>query len=169
VHEVAEPDGEFQPDFHLGLGPRGERGRDTAARLWFVTAANWQLHVGPLRDQRKRDNHRPVEKAATSAAAPRTAHPNISRLAEGTFMPRLATLQRIAAILDEEFLVCFQCTAGAQVEREFASLGSAARQNGLVIDQLAAEGCTRVAGWPREVEGRSGRPCGGRGGNRVAG
>src|SRR5579864_1624750 len=57
------------------------------------------------------------------AAAAGTAHTNISRLEKGTFMPRLATLQRIAAVLDEELLVCFQHTADGEIERQFASLG----------------------------------------------
>ena len=60
------------------------------------------------------------------AAATGTAHTNISRLEKGTFMPRLATLHRIAAVLDEELLVCFQHTAVGEVERECVSLGSAA-------------------------------------------
>ncbi len=56
------------------------------------------------------------------AAAVGTSHTNISRLERGTFTPRLATLQRIAAVLDEELVLCFQRTVNGEVEREFAAI-----------------------------------------------
>jgi hypothetical protein len=34
----------------------------------------------------------------------------------------LPTLQRIAAVLDEELFVCFQRTVDGEVEREFAAV-----------------------------------------------
>jgi hypothetical protein len=40
----------------------------------------------------------------------------------GTHIPQLPTLQRIAAALDEELLVCFQRTVRGGVEREFAAV-----------------------------------------------
>jgi transcriptional regulator with XRE-family HTH domain len=56
------------------------------------------------------------------AAAAGTSHTAISRLESGTHTPNLATLQRIAAVLDEELLVCFQRTVAGEVEREFAAV-----------------------------------------------
>ncbi len=56
------------------------------------------------------------------AAAVGTSHTNISRLERGAFTPRLATLQRIAAILDEEVVLCFQRTVDGEVKREFAAI-----------------------------------------------
>src|SRR5579875_2659528 len=41
------------------------------------------------------------------ADAAGTSHTAISRLENGTHMPQLATLRRIAAVLDEELLLCF--------------------------------------------------------------
>lgn len=57
------------------------------------------------------------------AQAVQTSHTNISRMERGTFMPKLPTLQRIAAVLDEELLVCFERVVDGEVEREFASIG----------------------------------------------
>jgi transcriptional regulator with XRE-family HTH domain len=46
----------------------------------------------------------------------------VSRLEKGTHIPQLPTLQRIAAVLDEELLVCFQRTVNGEVERKFAAV-----------------------------------------------
>lgn len=51
-----------------------------------------------------------------------TSHTAISRLESGTHTPNLATLQRIAAVLDEELLVCFQRTVDGELERDFAAV-----------------------------------------------
>jgi DNA-binding XRE family transcriptional regulator len=59
------------------------------------------------------------------AIAADTSHSAISRLESGTHTPSLETLRRIAAVLDEELLVCFQRTVDGEVERDFASVGSA--------------------------------------------
>lgn len=56
------------------------------------------------------------------ARAAGTSHSAISRLEKGTHMPQLSTLRRIAAVLDEELIVCFQRTAEGEVEREFAAV-----------------------------------------------
>lgn len=56
------------------------------------------------------------------AKAAGTSHSAVSRLEKGIHMPQLSTLQRIAAVLDEELLVCFQRTVGGEVEREFAAV-----------------------------------------------
>jgi len=46
----------------------------------------------------------------------------VSRLEQGTRTPQLPTLQRIAAVLDEELLVCFRRTVDGEVGREFAAV-----------------------------------------------
>lgn len=56
------------------------------------------------------------------AKAAETSHSAISRLEKGTHIPQLPTLQRIAAVLDEELLVCFQRTVDGELEREFAAV-----------------------------------------------
>lgn len=56
------------------------------------------------------------------AAAAGTSHSAISRLESGSHTPSLATLQKIAAVLDEELLVCFQRTVEGEVERDFATV-----------------------------------------------
>jgi DNA-binding XRE family transcriptional regulator len=56
------------------------------------------------------------------AKAAGTSHSAVSRLEKGTHIPQLPTLQRIAAVLDEELLVCFQRTVDGEVEREFAAV-----------------------------------------------
>lgn len=56
------------------------------------------------------------------AAAAGTSHTAISRLESGSHTPNLATLQKIAAVLDEELFVCFQRTVDGEVERDFAAV-----------------------------------------------
>jgi DNA-binding XRE family transcriptional regulator len=56
------------------------------------------------------------------AKAADTSHSAVSRLEKGSHIPQLPTLQRIAAVLDEELLVCFQRTVDGEVEREFAAV-----------------------------------------------
>ena len=59
------------------------------------------------------------EQVATAAD---TSHTAISRLENGTHMPQLTTLRRIAAVLDEELLLCFQRIEDGQLERQFAAV-----------------------------------------------
>jgi DNA-binding XRE family transcriptional regulator len=56
------------------------------------------------------------------AKAAGTSHSAVSRLEKGTHIPQLPTLQRIAAVLDEELFVCFQRTVDGEIEREFATV-----------------------------------------------
>jgi DNA-binding XRE family transcriptional regulator len=56
------------------------------------------------------------------ARAAGTSHSAVSRLEKGTHIPQLPTLQRIAAVIDEELLVCFQRTVDGEIEREFAAV-----------------------------------------------
>lgn len=59
------------------------------------------------------------------AEAAGTSHTAISRLEKGTHTPQLATLRRIAAVLDEELIICFQRVEDGEVEREYAALVAA--------------------------------------------
>jgi DNA-binding XRE family transcriptional regulator len=56
------------------------------------------------------------------ATAAGTSHTAISRLESGAHTPNLETLRTIAAVLDEELLVCFQRNVGGEIERDFAVL-----------------------------------------------
>jgi DNA-binding XRE family transcriptional regulator len=56
------------------------------------------------------------------ADAAGTSHTAISRLENGTHLPQLSTLRRIAAVLDEELLLCFQRVQDGELEREFAAV-----------------------------------------------
>ena len=56
------------------------------------------------------------------AVAADTSHTAISRLENGTHMPQLTTLRRIAAVLDEELLLCFQRIEDGELEREYAAV-----------------------------------------------
>lgn len=56
------------------------------------------------------------------AKAAGTSHSAVSRLEKGNHIPQLPTLQRIAAVLHEELLVCFQRTVDGETEREFAAV-----------------------------------------------
>lgn len=61
-----------------------------------------------------------TQEAVATAAG--TSHTAISRLESGTHTPNLATLQKIAAVLDEELLVCFQRSVDGEIERDFAAV-----------------------------------------------
>ena len=56
------------------------------------------------------------------ATAAGTSHTAISRLESGAHTPNLETLRKIAAVLDEELLVCFQRNVDGEIERDFAAV-----------------------------------------------
>jgi DNA-binding XRE family transcriptional regulator len=56
------------------------------------------------------------------ATAAGTSHSAISRLESGAHTPNLETLRKIAAVLDEELLVCFQRDVEGEIERDFAAV-----------------------------------------------
>jgi len=56
------------------------------------------------------------------ATAAGTSHTAISRVESGAHTPNLATLQKIAAVLDEELLICFQRNVDGEIERDFAAV-----------------------------------------------
>jgi len=57
------------------------------------------------------------------ATAAGTSHTAISRLESGTHTPSLETLRKIAVVLDEELLICFQRDIDGELERDFAAVG----------------------------------------------
>ena len=69
-----------------------------------------------------------TQEEVTKAAE--TSHSAVSRLEKGKHIPQLPTLQRIAAVLDEELLVCFQRTVDGEVKREFAAVAGASDGTG---------------------------------------
>ena len=56
------------------------------------------------------------------ASAAGTSHTAVSRLESGTHTPSVGTLKKIAAVLDEELLVCFQREVEGELERDFATV-----------------------------------------------
>ena len=56
------------------------------------------------------------------ATAAGTSHTAISRLESGTHTPNLETLRKIASVLDEELLLCFQRNVDGEIERDFAAV-----------------------------------------------
>ena len=56
------------------------------------------------------------------ATAAGTSHTAISRLESGAHTPNLETLRKIASVLDEELLVCFQRNVDGEIERDFAAV-----------------------------------------------
>lgn len=56
------------------------------------------------------------------ATAAGTSHTAISRLESGAHTPNLQTLRKIAVVLDEELLVCFQRNVDGETERDFAAV-----------------------------------------------
>ena len=57
------------------------------------------------------------------ATAAGTSHTAISRLESGGHTANLETLRKIASVLDEELLVCFQRNVDGEIERDFAAVG----------------------------------------------
>jgi DNA-binding XRE family transcriptional regulator len=90
--------------------------RDEYARIRELRQAN---PVAAHLRERRFELGLTQQEVATAAG---TSHTAISRLESGTHTPNLATLQKIAAVLDEELLVCFQRTVDGEVERDFASV-----------------------------------------------
>jgi len=70
------------------------------------------------------------------ATAAGTSHTAISRLESGTHTPNLETLRKIAAVLDEELLVCFQ----RNVDGEMVAQASGRRARVAHVRHGRAEG-----------------------------
>src|SRR5947209_4286268 len=92
------------------------RARDEYARIRELRKTN---PIAAHLRERRFDLGLTQEQVATAA---NTSHTAISRLENGTHMPQLTTLRRIAAVLDEELLLCFQRIEDGELEREFAAV-----------------------------------------------
>ncbi len=118
---------------HHAHSPIGEPAqRDAASRARrsraYRNARDEYAHIRELRKANPIAAHlreRRFELGLTQeqvATAADTSHTAISRLENGTHMPQLSTLRRIAAVLDEELLLCFQRVEDDELERVFAAV-----------------------------------------------
>lgn len=102
-----------------GRGDRSEAYRDARAEYARIRALREVSPIAAHLRERRFELGLTQEEVAKAAG---TSHSAVSRLEKGTHIPQLPTLQRIAAVLDEELLVCFQRTVDGEVEREFAAV-----------------------------------------------
>ncbi len=98
---------------------RSESYRDARAEYAHIRALKEISPIAAHLRERRFELGLTQEQVAQAAS---TSHSAVSRLEKGTHIPQLPTLQRIAAVLDEELLVCFQRTVDGEVEREFAAV-----------------------------------------------
>lgn len=98
---------------------RSEAYRDARAEYERIRALREVSPIAAHLRERRFELGLTQEEVAKAAG---TSHSAVSRLEKGTHIPQLPTLQRIAAVLDEELLVCFQRTVDGEVEREFAAV-----------------------------------------------
>ncbi len=100
---------------------RSEAYRDARAEYARIRALREVSPIAAHLRERRFELGLTQEEVAVAAG---TSHSAVSRLEKGTHIPQLPTLQRIAAVLDEELLVCFQRTVDGEIEREFAAVAS---------------------------------------------
>ncbi|HYB26473.1 MAG TPA: helix-turn-helix transcriptional regulator [Solirubrobacteraceae bacterium] len=120
----------MKPDAHSPVGQSAERAIASRARRSraYRNARDEYARIRELRRTNPIAAHlreRRFELGLTQeqvADAAGTSHTAISRLENGTHMPQLTTLRRIAAVLDEELLLCFQRIEDGELEREFAAV-----------------------------------------------
>jgi DNA-binding XRE family transcriptional regulator len=102
-----------------GRAKRSEPYRDARAEYKRIRALREISPIAAHLRERRFELGLTQDEVAKRAA---TSHSAVSRLEKGTHIPQLPTLQRIAAVLDEELLVCFQRTVDGEIEREFAAV-----------------------------------------------
>jgi DNA-binding XRE family transcriptional regulator len=98
---------------------RSEAYRDARAEYERIRALREISPIAAHLRERRFELGLTQEEVAKTAG---TSHSAVSRLEKGTHIPQLPTLQRIAAVLDEELLVCFQRTVDGEIERDFAAV-----------------------------------------------
>ena len=117
-------------DTHQPVGQAVQRATESRARR-SQAYRNARDEYARIRELRKTNpiaahlRERRLELGLTQeqvASAADTSHTAISRLENGTHMPQLSTIRRIAAVLDEELLLCFQRVEDGELEREFAAV-----------------------------------------------
>lgn len=120
----------MKPDPHSAVGQPAQRATASRARR-SRAYRNARDEYAQIRELRKANpiaahlRERRFELGLTQeqvATAAETSHTAISRLESGTHMPQLTTLRRIAAVLDEELLLCFQRIEDGELEREFTAV-----------------------------------------------
>jgi DNA-binding XRE family transcriptional regulator len=102
-----------------GRAKRSSAYRDTRAEYECIRALREVSPIAAHLRERRFELGLTQEDVAKAAD---TSHRAVFRHGKGTHIPQLPTLQRIAAVLDEELLVCFQRTVDGEVEREFAAV-----------------------------------------------
>jgi DNA-binding XRE family transcriptional regulator len=116
---VQSPVGRSAIEAGGGRADRNEAYRDARAEYARIRALREINPIAAHLRERRFELGMTQEEVAQAAG---TSHSAVSRLEKGTHIPQLSTLQRIAAVLDEELLVCFQRTVDGEVEREFAAV-----------------------------------------------
>ena len=116
---VKNPVGHSAVEAGEGRAERSEAYRDARAEYARIRALREINPIAAHLRERRFELGLTQEQVARAAG---TSHTAVSRLEKGTHIPQLPTLQRIAAVLDEELLVCFQRTVDGEVEREFAAV-----------------------------------------------
>jgi HTH-type transcriptional regulator / antitoxin HipB len=113
------PIGRSAVDAASDRAERSEAYRDARAEYERIRALREISPIAAHLRERRFELGLTQEEVARAAG---TSHSAVSRLEKGTHIPQLPTLQRIAAVLDEELLVCFQRTVDGEIEREFAAV-----------------------------------------------
>jgi DNA-binding XRE family transcriptional regulator len=116
---LASPVGRSAADAAQDRAGRSEAYRDARAEYERIRALREISPIAAHLRERRFELGLTQEEVARAAG---TSHSAVSRMEKGTHIPQLPTLQRIAAVLDEELLVCFQRTVDGEVEREFAAV-----------------------------------------------
>ncbi len=113
------PAGRSAVEAAKGRAERSQPYRDARAEYERIRALKEISPIAAHLRERRFELGLTQEQVAQAAS---TSHSAVSRLEKGTHIPQLPTLQRIAAVLDEELLVCFQRIVDGEVEREFAAV-----------------------------------------------
>jgi DNA-binding XRE family transcriptional regulator len=116
---VQSPVGRSVVEAAGGRADRSEAYRDARAEYARIRALREVSPIAAHLRERRFELGLTQEEVAKAAG---TSHSAVSRLEKGTHIPQLPTLQRVAAVLDEDLLVCFQRTVDGEVEREFAAV-----------------------------------------------
>lgn len=118
--DTISPIGRSVAEAARGRAARSAAYRDARAEYERIRALRKTSPIAAHLRERRCELGLTQEEVAKAAG---TSHSAVSRLEKGTQIPQLPTLQRIAAVLDEELLICFQRTEDGEVEREFAAVG----------------------------------------------
>jgi HTH-type transcriptional regulator / antitoxin HipB len=116
---ATSPVGRSVTEAASGRARRSEAYRDARAEYQRIRALREVNPIAAHLRERRFELGLTQQQVATAAG---TSHSAVSRLEKGTHVPSLSTLQRIAAVLDEELLLCFQRSVDGEIERDFAGV-----------------------------------------------